>query len=65
MAENKRGVQYGGPWRYGPQPGMTGDPDALAILRYTNPRAAKRYVRLNDIVTETLKFMRKQKRKNG
>jgi hypothetical protein len=49
MAENKRGVQYGGPWRYGWQPGMTNDPDELTILRYTNPLAAEAYEALQEI----------------
>ena len=43
VAENKYGVQFGGSWRYGRQPGMTNDPDGLTVLRYTNPEAVEVY----------------------
>jgi hypothetical protein len=26
MAENKHGISFGGPWRYGCQPGITSGP---------------------------------------
>jgi hypothetical protein len=41
MADNKRGVHFGGGFRYGPQSGMTFGPDGLTVLRYTNPAAAR------------------------
>ncbi len=63
MAENKRGVQYGGGFRYGPQPGMTHDPEALTILGYTNPRAAEHYKRLNSFMTKVMKHMLDEKKR--
>ena len=61
MADNKFGVQFGGGFRYGWQPGMINDSNELTILRYTNPEAAEVYERL----MAYWKRKREERRLNG
>lgn len=38
---NKNGLQFGGPWVYGQQEGMTGHDERLTLLGYTHPQLAE------------------------
>jgi hypothetical protein len=61
MADNKRGVHFGGGFRYGPQSGLTFSPDGLTVLRYTNPAAARRYERLLAFEKRCARILRKRR----